>query len=73
MVYSFQLKTSTFPQNCVHTTGFKNYSRYFNAKYYTVRSQMNGVVSKLTRKLFLTLHGQNVHRQQRQLSQFLMC
>ena len=28
---------------------------------------------KLTRNLFLTLHGQNVHRQQRQLSQFLMC
>jgi len=28
---------------------------------------------KLTRNLFLTLHGQTVHRQQRQLSQFLMC
>ena len=27
---------------------------------------------KLTRNLFLTLHGQNVHRQQRQLSRFLM-
>ena len=27
---------------------------------------------KLTRNLFLTLHGQNVHRQQRQLSEFLM-
>ena len=27
---------------------------------------------KLTRNLFLTLHGQNVHRQQRQLSKFLM-
>ena len=27
---------------------------------------------KLTRNLFLTLHGQNVHRQQRQLSMFLM-
>ena len=26
---------------------------------------------KLTRNLFLTLHGQNVHRQQRQLSKFL--
>jgi hypothetical protein len=26
----------------------------------------------LTRNLFLTLHGQNVHRQQRQLSEFLM-
>jgi len=27
---------------------------------------------KLTRNLFLILHGQNVHRQQRQLSEFLM-
>jgi hypothetical protein len=27
---------------------------------------------KLTRILFLTLHGHNVHRQQRQLSKFLM-
>ena len=29
-------------------------------------------VQKLTRHLFLTLHGHNVHRQQRQLSKFLM-
>jgi hypothetical protein len=28
---------------------------------------------KLTINLFLTLHGHNVHRQQRQLSKFLMC
>ena len=27
---------------------------------------------KLTRNLFLNLHGHNVHRQQRQLSKFLM-
>jgi hypothetical protein len=27
---------------------------------------------KLTRNLFLTLHGHNLHRQQRQLSKFLM-
>jgi hypothetical protein len=27
---------------------------------------------KLTTNLFLTLHGHNVHRQQRQLSKFLM-
>ena len=27
---------------------------------------------KLTRNLFLTLHGHNVHRQQRHLSEFLM-
>ena len=42
------------------------------------RSQIQGVYKrmvrfqKLTRNLFLTLHGQNVHRQQRQLSKFLM-
>jgi hypothetical protein len=28
---------------------------------------------KLTRKVFLTLQGYNVHRQQWQLSKFLMC
>jgi len=27
---------------------------------------------KVTRNLFVTLHGHNVHRQQRQLSKFLM-
>ena len=27
---------------------------------------------KLTRNLFLNLHGQNVHRQQLQISKFLM-
>ena len=27
---------------------------------------------KLTRNLFLTLHGHNLHRQQRQLSKFIM-
>jgi len=27
---------------------------------------------KLTRNLFLTLHGHNIHREQRQLSKFLM-
>ena len=27
---------------------------------------------KLTRNIFLTLHGHNIHRQQRQLSKFLM-
>jgi hypothetical protein len=28
---------------------------------------------KLITNLFLTLHGHNIHRQQRQLSNFLMC
>ena len=41
-------------------------------------SQIQGIhkrlahLQKLTRNLFLTLHGHNVHRQQRQLSKFLM-
>jgi hypothetical protein len=40
---------------------------------YTVRSQRKGAVSKVNKKLFLTLHRHNVHRQQGQLSKFLMC
>ena len=37
---------------------------------YTVCTQKNGAVS--IRNLFLSLHGHNVHRQQWQLSKFLM-
>jgi hypothetical protein len=37
-----------------------------------VRLQKNVQFQKVTRNLFLTLHGQNVHRQQRQLSKFRM-
>ena len=39
--------------------------------YYTGCLQMVQF-QKLTRNLFLTLHGRNLHRQQRQLSKFLM-
>ena len=39
---------------------------------YTGYTQKFGAVSKVTRNLFLTLHGYNVHCQQRQLSKFLM-
>ena len=39
--------------------------------FYTGYTQKNGTVSKDNKK-FLTLHGHNVHRQQRQLSKFLM-
>ena len=38
---------------------------------YTGYTQKNDAVSKVNKK-FLTLHGHNVHRQQRQLSKFLM-
>ena len=37
---------------------------------YTGYTQKNGAVSKVNKK-FVTLHGHNVHRQQRQLSKFL--
>jgi hypothetical protein len=40
--------------------------------YYTGDVQKNGAVQKLIRNLFLTLRKHNVHRQQRQLSKFLM-
>ena len=40
--------------------------------YYTEYTQKNGAILKLTRNLFLTLHGHNVHRQQQQLPKFLM-
>ena len=36
-----------------------------------IRKRM-GRFQKLTKNLFLALHGHNVHRQQRQLSKFLM-
>ena len=39
---------------------------------YTGYTKKMVLVQKLTRNWFLTLHGQNVHRQQRQLSKFLM-
>ena len=37
---------------------------------YTGYTQKDGVVSKLTKNIFLTLHVHNVHRQQWQLSKF---
>ena len=43
-----------------------------NQEDHTGYTQKNGAVSKVNKKLFLTLHGHNVHRQQRQLSMFLM-
>jgi len=38
---------------------------------YTGYTEKNGAVSKVNKK-FLTLHGHNVHRQQQQLSKFLI-
>jgi hypothetical protein len=39
---------------------------------YTGYTQKNGAVSKVIRNLFLTFHGHNIDRQQRQLSKFLV-
>jgi hypothetical protein len=52
--------------------------RSWNSKYVEQSTEIQGInkrmvrFQKLTRNLFLTLHGHNVHRQQRQLSKFLM-
>jgi hypothetical protein len=35
-------------------------------------TQKNGVISKVTKNAFLTLHWHNIHCQQRELSKFLM-
>jgi hypothetical protein len=39
----------------------------------TQYTQKNDAFSKVNKKLIFTLHGHNIHRQQRQLSKFLMC
>ena len=52
-----------------------------NSRLFTIQKKVitqgvhKGMVwfQKLTRNLFLTLHGHSVHRQQHQLSRFLMC
>ena len=49
----------------------KNYTAQCS-KIYTGYTQRMVLFQKLTRNLFLTLHRHNVHRQQRQLSKFLM-
>ena len=45
---------------------------FYTRKYTGIYKRM-GQFQKLTRNLFLTLHGHNLHCQQRQLSKFLMC
>ena len=54
-----------------------HYKLYFSALFRGVRIvqcvyKWMVQFQKLTRNLFLTLQGHNVHRQQRQLSKFLM-
>ena len=63
------LSTETWHILCAFIKKITGEKTLWNNTGYT---QKNGAVSKLTRDLFLTLHGHNVHRQQRQLSKFLM-
>ena len=51
------------------------YNRYAHKDNILIKQCVHKIMvqfQKLTRNLFLKLHGQNVHRQQRQLSQFRM-
>jgi hypothetical protein len=48
------------------------YQVHSNAFSCTGHTQKNGAVSKVDKKLFPTLHGHNVHCQQRELFKFLM-
>ena len=52
--------------------GLVQYVGCFQDTVQRIQKRMVGF-RKSTRNLFLTLHGHNVHRQQRQLSKFLMC
>jgi hypothetical protein len=71
-------------EQCITYTHL-NINKYQNSDLRFIRTTFNTVIltiqgvhqrmarfQKLTRNLFLTLHGHNVHRQQRQLSNFLM-
>jgi len=65
----FQNIGTDYSERCI-PEGRKPHMDYI----YNVQGIHNRMVrfQKLTRNLFLTLHGHNVHRQQRQLSEFLM-
>ena len=59
-------------EGCFYFTHFrKEYSKYIYIYVQGIHKRMLQF-QKLTRNFFLTLHGHNVHRQQRQLSKFLM-
>ena len=62
--------TTTLYVDSVENNGDRNFSVFF----YDIQGVYKRMArfQKLTRNLFLTLHGQNVHRQQRKLSKFLM-
>ena len=63
---------SLYAPTCLHSMEMENYVCLYKYKYIQGVYKRMVRFQKLTRNLFLTLHGQNVHRQQRQLSKFLM-
>ena len=71
-------KSTTFSTDCRlnvrSVTGLRISIEYHRSIHSYIQSVYKRMVrfQKLTRNLFLTLHRQNVHRQQRQLSKFLM-
>ena len=68
---TWRRKQNPHPKHCA--SNIKQLERWTKSiNKYTGYTQKNGAVLKLTRNLFLTLHGHNVHRQQRHLSKFLM-
>ena len=66
--------TSTVSSTTAHTSQRTQYvpiTKSYNGEIQDIHKTMVRF-QKLTRNLFLILHGHNVHRQQRQLSKFLM-
>ena len=69
----FQRKKKNVSLNFYPHLNTAFFSRYLVARItYRVYTKEWCRFQKLTRNLFLTLHGNNVHRQQRRLSKFLM-
>jgi hypothetical protein len=58
----------------IHAGISEYYTRYsLNGIRYTGHTQKISTVSKVTKHLFLTLHGHSMHCQQRELFRYLMC
>jgi len=65
--------SDTYFSSAIHLSNTKCKDRHLQPKHnYTGYTQRMVWFQKLTTNLFLTWHGHNVHRQQRQLTKFLM-
>ena len=76
-VFDYALFQRLLQSLCSRTnarTIFQEYTKFEGDYLFDIQGVYKRMVrfQKLTRNLFLTLHGQNVRRQQRQLSKFLM-